>query len=284
VKLNLQSGNEYAKLTALPKALNYGEAGLDLVINALDDPDLKLKAYQLLRKRTEPRRVSQALKGIYECLKTLEGHTDDINSVAITPDGQSIVSGDFDGTIKIWNAGKCLRTLKGHASRAWSDCNVRSVAITPDGQFIVSSSDDYGGSDYTINIWDINTGECLKTLEGHTHVIWSVAITPDGQSIVSGSYDNTIKIWDINTGACIKTLEGHKNSVSSVVITPDGQYIVSGSYDNTIKIWDINTGTCIKTLEGHTDTIWSAAITPDGQYIVSGSDDKTIKIWGVPND
>jgi len=45
VKLNLQSGNEYAKLTALPKALNYGEAGLDLVINALDDPDLKLKAY-----------------------------------------------------------------------------------------------------------------------------------------------------------------------------------------------------------------------------------------------
>ena len=94
VKLSLQSGNESARLTALPKALNYGEAGLDLVINALEDPDLKLKAYQLLRKRTEPQ-ASQALKGfnpypLFECLKTLEGHSS-VLSVAITPDGQYIL-------------------------------------------------------------------------------------------------------------------------------------------------------------------------------------------------
>ena len=106
VKLSLQSGNESARLTALPKALNYGEAGLDLVINALEDPDLKLKAYKLLRKRTEPQ-ASQALKGFngyhfYQNLKTLGSHTDSVCSVAITPDGQSIVSGSHDYTIKIW--------------------------------------------------------------------------------------------------------------------------------------------------------------------------------------
>ena len=150
VKLSLQSGNESARLTALPKALNYGEAGLDLVINALEDPDLKLKAYQLLRKRTEPQ-ASQALKGfnpypLFECLKTLEGHTQGVYSVAITPNGQSIVSGGEDKTIKIWNisTGDCLITLEGHS------ISVRSVAITPDGQSIVS-----GGEDKTIKIWGI---------------------------------------------------------------------------------------------------------------------------------
>ena len=102
VKLSLQSGNESARLTALPKALNYGEAGLDLVINALEDPDLKLKAYKLLKNRTEPK-ASQALKGLkdyhfYQNLKTLGGHRWAVHSVAITPDGQSIVSGSEDKT------------------------------------------------------------------------------------------------------------------------------------------------------------------------------------------
>ena len=155
VKLSLQSGNESARLTALPKALNYGEAGLDLVINALEDPDLKLKAYQLLRKKTEPR-VSQALKGLkdyhfYQNLKTLvglKGRTYSVNSVAITPDGQYIVSGGShcNSTIKIWDisTGECPKTLEGHTD------SVLSVAITPDSQSIVS-----GSYDKTIKIWGI---------------------------------------------------------------------------------------------------------------------------------
>ena len=236
VKLSLQSGNESARLTALPKALNYGEAGLDLVINALEDPDLKLKAYQLLRKRTEPQ-ASQAIKGLkdyhfYQNLKTLKGHRSSVLSVAITPDGQYIVSGSDDKTIKIWdiNTGECLKILEGHTD------SVRSVAIIPDGQSIVSS-----GGDSTIKIWDISTGECLKTLEGHTEFVRTVAITPDGQSIVSGGDDAIINIWNINTGECLKTLEGHTGWVWSVAITPDGQSIVSGSGsdDKTIKIWGI---------------------------------------------
>ncbi len=76
--------------------------------------------------------------------------------------------------------------LEGHLD------SVNTVTITPDSTKIVS-----GSWDYTIKIWNLATGECLRTLEGHLDSVNSVAITLDGTKIVSGSCDNTIKIWGI---------------------------------------------------------------------------------------
>ena len=80
----------------------------------------------------------------FTCLKTLEGHSDNVKSVAYSPDGKKIVSGSNDGTIKIWdaNTGQCLKTLKGHSGDVWS------VAFSPDGTKIIS-----GSWDDTIKIW-----------------------------------------------------------------------------------------------------------------------------------
>jgi WD40 repeat protein len=50
--------------------------------------------------------------------------------------------------------------------------------------------------DKTVKIWDANTGECLKTLKGHSDHVVSVAYSPDGTKIISGSWDGTTKIWD----------------------------------------------------------------------------------------
>ena len=78
-----------------------------------------------------------------------------------------------------------------------------------------------GSYDNTIKIWDANTGQCLKTLEGHSDDVISVAYSPDGKKIVSGSSDKTIKIWDAKKGECLKTLEGHSDGVISVAYSPD---------------------------------------------------------------
>ncbi|WP_375501466.1 WD40 repeat domain-containing protein, partial [uncultured Nostoc sp.] len=55
-------------------------------------------------------------------------------------------------------------------------------------------------------LWDVDTGDCLRTLSGHTRWVWSVGFSPDGQTVVSCSEDETIKIWDVETGECLKTL------------------------------------------------------------------------------
>ena len=182
-------------------------------------------------------------RSIFKCIKTLEGHSGCVNSVAYSPDGSRIISSSYK--------------------------------FIP-GKFLFKKDKTIG----IIEIWDAKKGKCLKTLEGHLDCVTSVVYSPDGKYIVSGSRDKTIKIWDANTVECLKTLKGHSEGVNSVAYSPDSSRIISGSDEGTIKIWDFNTRRCLKTLKGHSWIVHSVAYSPDGTKIISCSADKTIKIWG----
>lgn len=207
-----------------------------------------------------------------ERIPTLSGHSGEVNTIAVSLDGQKIATGSDDRTIKIWslNTRKQLRTLKGHSQ--W----VYSVAISPDDRTVVS-----GSKDETIKVWNLNTGQELRSLRAHASYINSVAISPDGQKIASGSYDKTVKIWNLNTGQELNTLTGHSREVLSVVFSPDGQKLVSASADRTIKVWDLNTLKELHTLTGHLGDVNAVAISPDSQKLASVSDDKTLKLWNL---
>ncbi|KAL2835372.1 putative wd40 protein [Aspergillus pseudoustus] len=203
-------------------------------------------------------------------LQTLEGHSNSVQSVAFSRDGQLLASGSDDETIKLWDSatGTLKHTLEGHSNL------VRSVAFSRDGQLLASGSDDE-----TIKLWDPATGTLKHTLEGHSNSVWSVAFSRDGQLLASGSTDTTIKLWDPATSTLKHTLEGHSNLVRSVAFSRDGQLLASGSNDTTIKLWDPATGTLKHTLEGHSDLVRSVAFSRDGQLLASGSNDTTIKLW-----
>jgi WD40 repeat protein len=152
-----------------------------------------IKAGKILKKRkAQDPEVTNALQ---EALNQgnernrLLGHDSSVLSVSISSDGQTLVSGSLDNTIKIWNleTGELRRTLTGH------DSSVYSVSISSDGQTLVSGSDDK-----TIKIWNLETGELRRTLTGHDSSVYSVSISSDGQTLVSGSLDNTIKIWNLS--------------------------------------------------------------------------------------
>jgi WD40 repeat protein/tRNA A-37 threonylcarbamoyl transferase component Bud32 len=205
---------------------------------------------------------------------TLTGHSKQVYSVAISPDGQILASGSVDNTIKLWSLsnGKPLRTLSGHSSK------VRSLAISPDGQKIVS-----GSWDGTIKLWNLQTGQLLKTLSGHSDGVLSVAISRDGQTLASSSADKTIKLWNLRTGQLLRTLSGHSGWVYSVAISPDGQTLANGSDDRTIKLWHLPTGTLITTLSDPSgNVVRSVAFSPDGKTLVSGSFNK-INLWKLGN-
>ena len=201
---------------------------------------------------------------------TITGHDNGVFSLAISPDGQRLVSGSSDQTIKIWqlSTGRELLTLTRHSD------SVRSVAISPDGQTLVS-----GSEDKTIKIWQLSTGRELLTITRHSDSVRSVAISPDGQTLVSGSEDKTIKVWQLSTGRELRTLTGHNEGVSSLAISPDGQTLVSADIEGIIKIWQLSTGELLYAFTGHDGGVSSVAISPDGQTLVSGGDDNTICIW-----
>ena len=94
-----------------------------------------------------------------------------------------------------------------------------------------------GGGDGKAKLWDAETGQPIRTFEGHwrTDGVWSVAFSPDGTRAV-GSQDMTLKLWDAGTGRLIRTFEGHFDSVISVAFSSDARHLASSGGDTTVRL------------------------------------------------
>ena len=206
-------------------------------------------------------------------LEMLEDHTESVNCVAVTTNGEKAVSASSDKTIKIWDIenGEVLQTLHEHEDE------VNCVTLNPSGDLVVSASDDG-----TLKIWKFLTEEEPMTLPGDGKVwVNFVSVTPDGKNAISGSSDNTIKIWDLQRREVLQTLEQHKDAVNCIAISEDGKSFVSASDDGTLKIWKVLHEENPRTLSGHLGRVNTVAITSDGKQIVSGASDGLIKIWSM---
>lgn len=235
-------------------------------------------------------------------------HSASVTSLAISADGQTLVSGSKDQMVKVWNLANEEET---HSFNHADD--VMSVAISSDGQLMASGSVNKtiivwnfetqkihqvlaghsgqvmslafhpkknnilfsGSGDKTIKVWDINKKTCTHNHTKHSSGVTSIAVSPDGKTLVSGSYDKTIIVWPD------QILESHSDVVFSVAISPDGQTVISGSRDKEIKVWNLKTGELLYTLTGHEGSVLSIAISPDGKTLFSGSEDKTVKVWDL---
>ncbi len=206
----------------------------------------------------------------YSLAYNIAQHRSEIRTVAITPNGRTIVTAGEDRQIKVWNGqtGSLEQTLSGHQE------TIKTVAISADGNTIVSS-----GNDRQIKIWNRRTGQLERTLKGHEEEVNSIALNLYGNIIVSGGGDRQIKVWDRATGKLVRTLEGHEEEVKSVAVSADGETIVSGGQDKEVKVWRWRTWELKHTLKSHKEEVRTVAISADGKTIVSGSGDKKIKVW-----
>ena len=211
---------------------------------------------------------------------SLEGHAEEVRSVAWHPDGDKLASGSWDNRVIIWDAqsGQALKILDGHTG------SVRSVAWHPEGRLLAS-----GSWDGRIFIWDADAGAVIATLEADGP-IRSVAWHPDGHLLASGSDNGHVTLWDLETGQAMTTLDGHTDEVWSVAWHPDGRILASGSWDERIILWDTQTGEQITSLRGHRGSIRSLAWQPDtseatgGPILASGSGDRRLILWNISTE
>ena len=199
-------------------------------------------------------------------------HPGGVTSLATSEDGQSVLSGGFDGTIRVWDgsSGEIRLIVEGHLGE------VSDVAVAFDDQYGISA-----GQDGTVRFWELASGEPMWVLQAHKAGITSIAISADGQYVLTGSHDNTARLWDIASGEEINTFQGHQASVTAVAISMDNSKIITASRDNTIIVWDREGGEILMHLEGHQGDISSLAISPDQQMIASGSWDGSVRVWDL---
>jgi WD40 repeat protein/serine/threonine protein kinase len=208
-------------------------------------------------------------------LLTLKGHTDEVKSIAYSPDGRRLASISMEpagrdlGEVKVWDAqtGQVLLTIPSGGD---------SVAYSPDGKRLASA----GG--WQVKVWDAQTGQDLFTLAVRDGVkvtgVRSVAFSPDGKRLASSHIDGTVRVWDAQTGQELRVLKGHTHWVYSVAFSPDGKRLASASADKTVKIWDAQTGHELLTLKGHTIDVSSVVFSPDGKCLASVSSNE-VKVW-----
>jgi len=153
---------------------------------------------------------------------------------------------------------------------------ITAYSFSPDGRRALTSS-----SDKTVRLWNVEAGECLRVLQGHTDQVTSVAWSANQSRALSGSIDHTMRLWDVETGRCLRVIERNASDVFCVALSPDQRYALSGSQENTVRLWGALTGLHLRVFEGHTNFVWSVAWSADQHRVLSGSADRNVRLWQV---
>jgi WD40 repeat protein len=194
----------------------------------------------------------------------------EIFSCAFTQDSAFVLSGGWDGQLRLWEAesGRQVTSFKAGA-KPLSAC-----AISPDGKQWSS-----GSMDGVMAVWDPVSHQQTALFLAHTRPVSAIAYSPNGAIVATAGWDRKLSLRKVATIREGFNLTGHGDLVVGCRFLPDLTHLMSWSHDGTIRLWDLPGGNALSCLSGHTDRVNGAAVSPDGRWIVSASRDKELKLW-----
>ncbi|KAJ6506221.1 quinon protein alcohol dehydrogenase-like superfamily [Mycena vitilis] len=249
-----------------------------------------------------------------EVTPLLDGHGCQVNGVAFSHNGQLVISGSDDHSIRIWSrTGVHQRTFLGHTNivhrvafsaddskiasvssddtlRIW-DVNTGSVLLnrphSPNESIYVLAFSHPGdrlatGSARGIRIWDTETGqELMQPLAGHRGIVLALAFSPDDETLVSAAMDSQVRRWSVGKARPQQvSLEArHHTAVNCVALAHNRAHFASGSADNSLIIWNSDGTVSFLSRNGHSTAIVSVDFSADDVILASGSEDGTVLLW-----
>ncbi|MER3435152.1 MAG: hypothetical protein C4288_17485 [Leptolyngbya sp. ERB_1_1] len=234
IRQRLKSDRVDQRIAAL-REVQHSPAGLDLIVQALNDPAIAVQkaAYSLLQPYPELRQHYSHYR-LFECLASLKGHNTGITAIAIATqhlryfDRTVVISASRDGLIQVWDVDAEDVIFSIHAYTF-----VYTISIDTETDIFTIQ-----GAKRQVRSWSLKNGQEIDPTEIKSRQIASVARNDD-RYLISGS-QNTIKIWNLQAGREVCLLQGHTSLVTTVAISEDQSLIVSGSEDRTVRIWGIS--------------------------------------------
>jgi WD40 repeat protein len=239
--------------------------------------------------------------------------TDTLVSLALSPDGRRIATGDFHGAIVLWDT----RTLDATATLRQGTGAVQALAFSPDGATLAAA-----GSGRTV-LWDVAAARERQVLQGGhrdtSRLVWhpsgatlfsasrnepqvmvwdaatgtqrgtlasdrtiALAISPDGSTLATAANrSREVVLWNPADRSRLAVLQGHDGPVRTLAFSRDGALLASAGEDATIRVWDVAAAALRTKLEGQPDRIETVAFSPDGMQLASGSNNRTIMLWDM---
>lgn len=221
-------------------------------------------------------------------LHRLEGHSDEVWFVQFSHRGVYLASASKDTTVIIWKVeallqGQCsssddviFHKLQGHTKM------ISFLSWSPDDSRLLSC-----GSDHTIRLWNVESGECVRVFEKHKGLVNAVAWMPDGVTFISGAFDRGIYEWKADTGACTGSYPANAY-VNDLTLSKDGQYLIATCSDKAIQIFDTTTREEIKSVT-ESASVTSLCLSPDGDSLLASTNscetpdmqEPEIHVWSV---
>lgn len=206
---------------------------------------------------------------------TSGGHIDSINSISLSPNGEMVISGSSDGTVRIWeiSSGNSVAVIYGVG---------RSVAWSPSGLYVAYIH----GNPSIVSIVDVANWQAILELDDATDLLASVTWSPAGNIIASGSWDGILRLWDVTSNEFLLEIEISTESINSVAWSPDDTRLSIGGDSGILAILDLSstyeavTYNYLYNLDFIIDiTTHSLAWSPDGNILASGDGSGTIYLW-----
>ena len=213
-------------------------------------------------------------------IRTLSGHSGNINGLVFHPNGKLLFSAAGEpgifGELKKWDieSGALLQTFRGHHDAIYA------LAISHDGSILAT-----GSYDQMIHLWDTSDGTLLRSLAGHQGAVFDLDFRVDDKILASASADRTIKLWNVQDGKRVDTLSQPLKEQHTVLFSKDGKRLFAGGVDSRIRIWEISetaretSNPIIETRFAHEGTILSLHLSSSGKLLASSADDRTVKLW-----
>ena len=215
-----------------------------------------------------------------DLIRSIEGHTEWVTSLAFNDTGRVLVSGSKDNSVRTFDlqTGGLKQVVTHHRG------DITAVAFTPDGEIIAS-----GGRDSTILLHHAESAQQIAKLDHFGGPVWDMAFSPDGTILASSSEEGAVWLWGLweESGAWLKRLDGHNGPVASLGFSADGNYLLTGGLDSTLRLWDVRDIASQETVEaalimrGHVAPVMGVGFSEDMSMAISAGLDGTLRLWDI---